>query len=133
MIRLRDILSEAKLLKFNGAGGKRGRVQMCHLNSRKYYWKLRNAGKNVQYMEGEVYTEMEIKGDWKWINHAWNVVNGKLFDCTYGKNDKIYRGYVVKDDYMNKIPKWMASFADVGDYDDINIRVGDEFGKRAYK
>jgi hypothetical protein len=135
VIILKDLLLESKLHKFKGAKGtKSKRVQMCHLNSRKVYFKLTDSGKKVAYMEGEVYVPME-DGEYKWIDHAWNIIDGEVHDFTYGSNDYPYRGYVVKDDYMTKIPKWMEKFADdPDDYKDINIGVGKEFGKlNAYK
>jgi hypothetical protein len=133
MIKLKAILKEAKLYTFSGADGvKVKHKNMCHKVARQQYFKLKNKGKNIKYVEGLVYAPM---GDtsYKWIEHAWNLINGKVVDFAYGKNDYMYKGYIVKDEYMDMLPKWMQSFAGPEDVCDINIRVGNEYGKKAYE
>lgn len=60
MIKFKDILSEAKLLKFTGAEGvKVQHKHMCFLVARKKYFQLKSKGKNVKYCEGQVNTSLE--------------------------------------------------------------------------
>ena len=93
---------------------------------------LKKKGKNIKYIEGEVYVPLE-DGKYKWIEHAWNLIDGKPVDFAYGENNHKYKGHIVKDEYMNMLPKWMHSFAGPEDVCDVNVRVGDEFGNKAYE
>jgi len=140
-----NLINEGKMYTWKGASGRKGRVQMCHLNSRKAYNKSKG---KLEYCEGEVRILMEYGEDWKWIEHAWNLKNGKVYDVTYGKNDYEYRGWIIKDEYMKMTPKWFmdmmlkhnANPRNKNDLFDIpkaiselNIRVIDEYGKKATK
>lgn len=133
MILLKNLITELKLYRWKGAQGgtKSGKVgrHFCSINARKKYWQLKDKGKNIKYVEGEVYVPLEY-GEYKWIDHVWNLINGKVYDYTLGKNDYEYKGYIVKDEYMNKVPKSMLSYLDSDDYRDANIWVGYAFGKR---
>lgn len=133
MIRLKDILIESKLYSFTGASGKPVKHKhMCHKVARQKYFQLKKKGKNIKYIEGEVYVPME-DGKYKWIDHAWNLIDGKPVDFAYGENNYKYKGRVVKDEYMNMLPKWMHTFLGPEDVCDVNIRVGDEYGNKAYE
>lgn len=137
MILLSNLLKEARLHTFNGAKGKKTKKyrNMCHLVARRKYYQLKKRGKNIRYVEGEVYVPMkDIVGreEWKWIDHAWNIIDGKVVDFALGQNNYKYKGYIVKDEYMEQIPDWMT-WAGSDDKCDINIRVGKEFGKKVYE
>lgn len=133
MIRLKDILRESKLYSFTGASGKQVKHKhMCHKVARQKYFQLKKKGKNIKYIEGEVYVPLE-DGKYKWIEHAWNLIDGKPVDFAYGENNHKYKGHIVKDEYMNMLPKWMHTFLGPEDVCDVNIRVGDQFGNKAYE
>lgn len=129
MIKLKPLLLEILQKTWKGAeSGSKGKIQMCHLNSRKYYFK--NVKGNIQYCEGQVNVPLEL-GEYKWIDHAWNLQGDKIVDMTYGINKYEYRGNVVKPEYMTQIPKWMK--VSKSEYRDINIRVSQEFGQKVFE
>lgn len=120
--------------------GRKGRTHFCHQNARKEYFHLKRLGVPVKYVEGEVFAPLEY-GDKDWINHAWLLIDGEIYDPTYGENDYEYKGRIVKDEYMKILPEWfhkmLAQYGGVEeeDLEEANIRVTDKgnFGKKAFE
>jgi hypothetical protein len=133
ILRLKKTMENGGELTFEGAlGTKVKHKNKCHGVARKKYFDLKKKGRNIQYVEGFVYAPLE-NDQYKWIPHAWNLIDNKLYDFAYGENNYKYKGYIVKDEYMNKLPEWTKSWATDEDICEINIRVGNEFGDDAYK
>jgi hypothetical protein len=80
----------------------------CMGISRKTFWKLKKRGRDVKFVEGKYLQNHTLGGKvhTNWIDHAWNLIDGIPVDLTYGKNDGQYKGYVIKDEYMEMIPDW---------------------------
>ena len=101
------------MITHKGAEGKTkqepGPWTFCMGTSRETFWKLKERGEDVKYVQGE-YLQRYQNGNGgyglRWINHAWNLIDGIPVDLTYGKNDGEYRGYVIKDEYMAMLPDW---------------------------
>ena len=111
-----------------GAEGKTkqkpGPWTFCFKKSRETFWKLKERGKDVKYVQGEYlqrYQNREGGYSLRWIPHAWNMIDGLPVDLTYGKNDGEYKGYVIKDEYMSMLPDWADP--NVYDYKNAGIDV----------
>lgn len=109
-----------------GSDGKKGRHNFCFLNSRQEYFKRKENGEDVKYVEGKVFAKMEM-GEMKWIEHAWILLNNEPYDPTYGKNDSKYKGTIIKDELMKLVPKWMHWCDEEEDYKNVNISVKNQY------